>query len=155
MTILAAQAFCDEQDMLAIRQARFACRSGMASSTAGVASGHVQGNLAILPERLAASFHRFCQLNPKPCPIIGMSDVDDPRIPSLGIDRHPHRYAALSRLARWRGRRGADRHHGTLARRSRCLRAGLLAFIRRSPDGRGPADLPHRAQGPRADVSHQ
>src|SRR6195256_3195203 len=67
-------------------QARLACRAGMAASTAGVAGGFVQGNLAILPEKLAASFHRFCQLNPKPCPIIGMSDVGDPRIPALGID---------------------------------------------------------------------
>ena len=58
----------------------------MAATTAGVANGFVQGNLAILPEKLAASFHRFCQLNPKPCPIIGMSDVGDPRIPALGID---------------------------------------------------------------------
>jgi uncharacterized protein YcsI (UPF0317 family) len=66
--------------------ARHACRGGMAFSTAGVAPGYVQGNLAILPEKLAASFHRFCQLNPKPCPVIGMSDVGDPRIPSLGID---------------------------------------------------------------------
>src|SRR5260370_2871904 len=66
--------------------ARHACRDGMATTTAGVASGFVQGNLAILPEKLAASFHRFCQLNPKPCPVIGMSDVGNPRIPSLGID---------------------------------------------------------------------
>src|SRR5438132_5447674 len=66
--------------------ARHACRNGMASSTAGVANGFVQGNLAILPEKLAGSFHRFCQLNPKPCPIIGMSDVGNPRIPALGID---------------------------------------------------------------------
>ena len=66
--------------------ARHACRTGMASTTAGVASGFVQGNLAILPEKLAGAFHRFCQLNPKPCPIIGMSDVGDPRIPSLGLD---------------------------------------------------------------------
>src|SRR5229473_3276144 len=65
--------------------ARHACRAGMATTTAGIANGFVQGNLAILPEKLAASFHRFCQLNPKPCPIIGMSDVGDPRIPSLGI----------------------------------------------------------------------
>src|SRR5437667_10128001 len=66
--------------------ARLACRAGSAEQTAGVAPGYVQGNLAILPEKLAASFHRFCQLNPKPCPVIGMSDVGDPRIPSLGID---------------------------------------------------------------------
>jgi uncharacterized protein YcsI (UPF0317 family) len=66
--------------------ARHAYRAGMAASTAGVANGCVQGNLAILPETLASSFHRFCQLNPKPCPIIGMSDVGDFRIPSLGLD---------------------------------------------------------------------
>ena len=72
--------------MLPSLQARLAYRSGMATSTAGVANGFVQGNLAILPEKLAASFHRFCQFNPKPCPIIGMSDVGDPRIPSLGLD---------------------------------------------------------------------
>src|SRR5438105_14895531 len=75
-----------EREMLPSLQARLACREGMASSTAGVANGFVQGNLAILPEKLAAAFHRFCQLNPKPCPIIGMSDVGDPRIPSLGLD---------------------------------------------------------------------
>src|SRR3984957_2284154 len=74
------------REMLPSQQARLACRAGMATSTAGVANGFVQGNLAILPEKLAASFHRFCQLNPKPCPVIGMSDVGDPRIPSLGVD---------------------------------------------------------------------
>ena len=73
-------------DLLPSVAARHACRTGMAASTAGVANGFVQGNLAILPEKLAGAFHRFCQLNPKPCPIIGMSDVGDPRIPSLGID---------------------------------------------------------------------
>src|SRR5205085_5418128 len=73
-------------DLLPSVAARLACRNGMATGTAGVANGFVQGNLAILPESLAASFHRFCQLNPKPCPIIGMSDVGDPRIPALGLD---------------------------------------------------------------------
>jgi uncharacterized protein YcsI (UPF0317 family) len=67
--------------------ARHSCRAGIdAPTTAGVADGFVQGNLAILPEKLASAFHRFCQLNPKPCPIIGMSDVGDPRIPALGLD---------------------------------------------------------------------
>src|ERR1700759_967711 len=87
MTVLAAeQHFRGDEAALPSLQARLACRAGMATTTAGVANGFVQGNLAILPEKLAASFHRFCQLNPKPCPIIGMSDVGDPRIPSLGID---------------------------------------------------------------------
>jgi uncharacterized protein YcsI (UPF0317 family) len=68
------------------RDARLAYRSGKVGVTAGIAPGFVQGNLAILPEKLASAFHRFCQLNPKPCPIIGMSEVGDPRIPALGID---------------------------------------------------------------------
>lgn len=68
------------------RDARLTYRSGIVDVTSGVAPGYVQGNLAIVPESLAASFHRFCQLNPKPCPIIGMSEVGDPRIPALGID---------------------------------------------------------------------
>src|SRR3954464_10625690 len=67
-------------------QARLDCRSGMATTTPGVSNGYVQGNLAILPEKFASAFHRFCQLNPKPCPIIGMSDVGDVRIPALGLD---------------------------------------------------------------------
>ena len=87
MTISAAvQTFHDGEDVSPSRQARLDYRAGKAGSTAGVANGFVQGNLAILPEKLAASFHRFCQLNPKPCPIIGMSDVGNPRIPSLGLD---------------------------------------------------------------------
>jgi uncharacterized protein YcsI (UPF0317 family) len=84
MTVFAAAQQNDP--ILPSLQARLACRTGMASSTAGVANGFVQGNLAILPEKLAGAFHRFCQLNPKPCPIIGMSDVGDPRIPALGLD---------------------------------------------------------------------
>jgi uncharacterized protein YcsI (UPF0317 family) len=87
MTVLtAAQPFRGGEDMLPSLEARLACRNGMASTTAGVANGYVQGNLAILPEKLAGAFHRFCQLNPRPCPIIGMSDVGDPRIPALGLD---------------------------------------------------------------------
>src|ERR1700687_618393 len=87
MTVLAPeQEFRGDKAALPSLQARLAYRAGMATTTAGVANGFVQGNLAILPEKLAASFHRFCQLNPKPCPVIGMSDVGNPCIPSLGID---------------------------------------------------------------------
>jgi uncharacterized protein YcsI (UPF0317 family) len=67
--------------------ARLACRrGGLRGTTAGVAPGYVQGNLAVLPADLAADFLRFCQANPKPCPLIGVSDVGNPRIPSLGLD---------------------------------------------------------------------
>jgi uncharacterized protein YcsI (UPF0317 family) len=54
--------------------------------TAGLAPGYVQGNLAILPAELASDFLRFCQLNPKPCPLLAASAPGDPRLPSLGAD---------------------------------------------------------------------
>jgi uncharacterized protein YcsI (UPF0317 family) len=54
--------------------------------TSGMAPGYVQGNLAILPKALAADFARFCQLNPKPCPLLGQSEPGDPRLPMLGED---------------------------------------------------------------------
>jgi len=55
-------------------------------TTAGLAPGFVQGNLAILPKNLAADFQRFCALNPKPCPLIGVSEPGDPTLPLLGAD---------------------------------------------------------------------
>src|SRR3981189_938593 len=103
--------------------ARQACRAGMAATTAGVASGFVQGNLAILPEKLAASFHRFCQLNPKPCPVIGMSDVGDPRIPSLGIDLDIR--TDLPRYRIWRDGEGVEGPTAIMAH----WRGDLVAFV--------------------------
>jgi uncharacterized protein YcsI (UPF0317 family) len=67
--------------------ARLAIRAAQhRGHTAGLAPGYVQGNLAILPASLAADFKRFCELNPKPCPLIGMSKPGDPRVPELGQD---------------------------------------------------------------------
>lgn len=54
--------------------------------TAGLAAGKLQCNLAILPERYALDFLRFCQRNPKPCPLVGVSDSGDPMLPTLGHD---------------------------------------------------------------------
>ena len=69
---------------LAVRQL---VRTGaITGPTAGRAPGYVQGNLAILPKDLAADFLRFCQANPRPCPVIGVSEPGDPRIPALGAD---------------------------------------------------------------------
>lgn len=66
---------------------RVACRSGAwRGPTAGLAKGYVQGNLVILPAELAHEFLRFCQANPKPCPIVGMSEPGEPGIPALGHD---------------------------------------------------------------------
>ena len=69
------------------RDVRLACRSGAFSGqTSGLAPGHVQGNLAILPQSLAADFLRFCHKNPKPCPVIGVAEAGDPHLPELGAD---------------------------------------------------------------------
>jgi uncharacterized protein YcsI (UPF0317 family) len=66
---------------------RLACRSGgFDGPTAGLAPGYVQGNLAILPRDWADDFLRFCQANPKPCPVLGVSDAGDPRVPVLAGD---------------------------------------------------------------------
>lgn len=105
------------------RDARLAYRSGKVGVTAGVAPGFVQGNLAILPEKLAASFHRFCQLNPKPCPIIGMSEVGDPRIPALGIDLDLR--TDLPRYRIWRDGKLAEEPTDIMAH----WRDDLVAFV--------------------------
>src|SRR5215212_12086508 len=66
---------------------RLASRSGaLDAQTAGMAPGYVQGNLAILPHDYAEDFLRFCQANPKPCPLLGVSEVGDPAIPALGVN---------------------------------------------------------------------
>lgn len=69
------------------KQVRTAIRDGAYEGhTAGLASGKLQCNLAILPEDAALDFLRFCQRNPKPCPVVGVSDTGDPNLPTLGRD---------------------------------------------------------------------
>lgn len=46
--------------------------------TSGTCHGYVQANLAILPAADALDFFRFCQRNPKPCPILEVTDIGDP-----------------------------------------------------------------------------
>ncbi|AEI92926.1 putative hydro-lyase [Roseobacter litoralis] len=68
-------------------EVRSAIRSGSYKGhTAGLAVGKLQCNLAILPEKYALDFLRFCQRNPKPCPIVGVGDSSDPTLPTLGHD---------------------------------------------------------------------
>ena len=66
-------------------EARLSARNGeLTGHTAGVAPGYVQGNLCIVDKSFATDFAAFCQRNPKPCPLIGMSAVGDPALPDLG-----------------------------------------------------------------------
>jgi uncharacterized protein YcsI (UPF0317 family) len=68
-------------------QVRAAIRRGSYTGhTSGLAAGKLQCNLAILPERYALDFLRFCQRNPKPCPVVGVSDSGDANLPTLGRD---------------------------------------------------------------------
>jgi uncharacterized protein YcsI (UPF0317 family) len=68
-------------------QARAAIRSGeFTGHTSGLAEGHVQGNVVILPELLANDFLRYCQRNPKPCPLLAVSEPGQALLPSLGAD---------------------------------------------------------------------
>ncbi len=68
-------------------QARAAIRSGeWTGHTSGLAEGHVQGNVVILPELLANDFLRYCQRNPKPCPLLAVSEPGEALLPSLGAD---------------------------------------------------------------------
>ena len=67
------------------RHVRGVIRQGLWSShTSGLAHGRVQGNLVILPEVLAGDFLRFCQRNPKPCPVLAVSEPGQFTLPTLG-----------------------------------------------------------------------
>ena len=50
--------------------------------TAGMAKGYTQANLAILPKSLAYDFLLFTQRNPKPCPVLDVTEVGSAK-PSL------------------------------------------------------------------------
>jgi uncharacterized protein YcsI (UPF0317 family) len=65
--------------------ARLSIRRGeYVGPTSGLAPGCVQANLAILPRSLADDFKRFCELNPKPCPLVAVAEPGDWRLPALG-----------------------------------------------------------------------
>ncbi|MCR6475280.1 putative hydro-lyase [Variovorax sp. ZS18.2.2] len=68
-------------------EARQAIRGGRwRRHTSGLTPAHVQGNLAILPVDLASDFMRFCQSNPKPCPLLAVGQPGNPQLPTLGRD---------------------------------------------------------------------
>jgi len=54
--------------------------------TGTLARGFVQANIVIMPARYAADFITFCQLNPRPCPLLAVGRPGDPSLPLLGDD---------------------------------------------------------------------
>lgn len=56
-------------------------------TTSGYTQGFVQCNLVILPKEHADDFLTFCQLNPRSCPLIAMSEnAGDFMLEKLGVD---------------------------------------------------------------------
>jgi Uncharacterized conserved protein len=71
------------------REAREAIRNGQwTRPTSGLCRGRVQANLVILPREWAYDFLVFAQRNPKPCPILDVTEPGDPepRLVAPGAD---------------------------------------------------------------------
>src|SRR5438067_1492334 len=54
---------------------RLAREGALTTHTSGLAPGFVQANLVVVPRELAFDFLLFCRRNPRPCPLL---DVTDP-----------------------------------------------------------------------------
>jgi uncharacterized protein YcsI (UPF0317 family) len=70
-------------------EVRQRARSGeLAGPTPGLALGYVQANLVVVPRELAFDFLLFCQRNPKPCPLLDVTEPGspEPRLIAPGAD---------------------------------------------------------------------
>lgn len=66
---------------------RLKIRAGeITMQTSGMCLGYAQANLAVLPKDLAYDFLLFTQRNPKPCPILEVSDVGSPYLKKIAGD---------------------------------------------------------------------
>src|SRR5437879_4716325 len=56
--------------------------------TPGLALGYVQANLVVVPRDLAFDFLLFCQRNPKPCPLLDVTEPGspEPKLVAPGAD---------------------------------------------------------------------
>lgn len=60
-------------------EVRAAARAGeIAGHTAGMAAGYAQANLVVVPQALAFDFLLFCRRNPKPCPLLEVTESGSP-----------------------------------------------------------------------------
>src|SRR3989441_2289115 len=67
---------------------RAAARGELTGPTPGLALGYVQANLVVVPRDLAFDFLLFCQRNPKPCPLLDVTEAGDaePKLCAPGAD---------------------------------------------------------------------
>ena len=98
-------------------------------NTSGLAPGFVQCNIVILPADSAHDFLRFCQLNPKPCPLLAVGERGAAALPTLGEIDIRTDVPALPGVSQRRGRRGSHGYHRPVARRPGDLRPGLFLFL--------------------------
>src|SRR5262245_49099283 len=71
------------------RAVRLLARRGeLTGPTPGLAMGYVQANLVCVPRDLAFDFLLFCRRNPRPCPLLDVTDpgVAEPRAVAPGAD---------------------------------------------------------------------
>jgi len=67
---------------------RLARTGELTGPTPGLAPGFVQANLVVVPRELAFDFLLFCQRNPKPCPLIDVTEPgsSEPKLAAAGGD---------------------------------------------------------------------
>lgn len=86
MTVLtkipeAAQVTKADLEGLSPQEIRNIVREGRwTGGTEGLARGYAQANLIVLPQEVALEFLIFCQRNPKPCPIVEVTDPGSPMV---------------------------------------------------------------------------
>jgi uncharacterized protein YcsI (UPF0317 family) len=71
------------------QEVRTHARSGeLGGPTPGLAPGYVQANLVVVPRDLAFDFLLFCQRNPKPCPLLDVTEpgCPEPKLVAPGAD---------------------------------------------------------------------
>ncbi|WP_337924815.1 putative hydro-lyase [Bacillus halotolerans] len=69
----------DHLNKMAPRDVRAFIREGKINGpTAGMSGGYAQANLVILKKDLAFDFLLFCQRNPKPCPVLDVTESGSP-----------------------------------------------------------------------------
>lgn len=67
----------EQNTELTPKEARMLIREGkITEPTSGMCPGFAQANLVILPKELAYDFLLFAERNPKPCPILEVSDAE-------------------------------------------------------------------------------
>lgn len=74
---------------LPLTELRAAIRRGeYTQPTPGLAPGYAQANLVILPQKYAFDFLLFCTRNPKPCPVLDVTEAGSPvpRLAAPGAD---------------------------------------------------------------------